>query len=301
MDIVLPRRGGSGAVIGFRLVGATPVLPEGRNRLPGLSNYLSGADPSGWIQGVPHEEQVIYHGVYPGIDLIFHGNGGDIEHDFRVAASADPTQLRFRIQGAKKLAVTTSGDLSISCESGELVFRNPFAYQQLSSGWRQVAAAFVINADHSVQFRLGAYDNAREIVIDRVFSFSTYLAGSNNDAAFAITTDSAGNVYITGSTDSLDFPIKNGVLDTTSGSNGFVSKLDPTGHTLLYSTYLGGSGSYGSTSGGGIVLDSNGNIIVAGISNTNDFPHVGSVPTPELYGGRSPLLYRLSYTGRQRF
>ncbi|HXW94015.1 MAG TPA: choice-of-anchor D domain-containing protein [Terriglobales bacterium] len=287
MDIVLPRRENSRTAIGFRLVGATPVLPQGRNRLPGLSNYLIGADPSGWIRGVSQEGQVVYPGVYRGIDLIFHGNGADMEHDFRVAARADPTQLRFRIQGAQKLAVTASGDLSISCTSGDLVFRKPVAYQQSSRGRRLVAAAFVVNADQSIQFRLGAYDKARELVIDPVFIFSTYLAGSNYDQAVAITSDSSGNVYVTGTTDSLDFPVKNGIRDTTVGSTGFVSKLDPTGQTLLYSTFLGGSGSYGTTVGGGIALDSNGNIIVAGISSADDFPQAGSVPTTSCTGGNS--------------
>jgi len=236
VDMVLPDLGGVRARIGFRLLGAQPdAFPQGHNQIPGVSNYLLGADSSRWIRGVLNYEQVLYRGIYPGIDLVFHGTGREIEHDFRIAPNADPNRLCFRIEAIRGLTLTSAGDLAISMPSGELVFRKPVAYQQSARGRESVTAAFVINADGSVHFRLGAYDRSRELVIDPVFSFSTYLAGSNYDQAFGLTTDSSGNVYVTGTTESLDFPIKDGVQTTNGGASaGFVSKLDPTGHTLLY-------------------------------------------------------------------
>jgi Beta-propeller repeat/Protein of unknown function (DUF1573) len=288
VDMIVPGSDHDTSRILLQFVGSRKgVIPEGRGPLQSVSNYLIGNDPSRWIRSVPNFTQIVYSGIYPGVDLVFHGNNHHMEYDFRVAAGADPSGVRFKIGGEHGFLLTSSGDLSISFPDGKLLLRKPVAYQ-MSRGIRHIIPAdFALTRDHSVEFRLGAYDKGSELVIDPVFSFSTYLAGNSYDQAFGLTTDSSGNIYVTGTTSSLDFPIKNGIQTTNGGSDGFVSKLDPTGHTLLYSTYLGGSGSYGMTTGGLIALDSNGNIVVAGISSSVDFPHVGSVPVTTCTDGNS--------------
>jgi hypothetical protein len=114
-----------------------------------------------------------------------------------------------------------------------------------------------------------------------VFVFSTYLDGSSADSITAVTTDSSGNIYVTGYTGSTDFPITsaNSPLCSTCSNvaqtnEAFISELDPTGHNLLYSTFLGGSNG---ALGYSIALDKTGNIYVAGVSQSGDFPHTGSV------------------------
>ncbi|PYN67321.1 MAG: hypothetical protein DMD93_14815 [Candidatus Rokuibacteriota bacterium] len=105
--------------------------------------------------------------------------------------------------------------------------------------------------------------------------YSTYLGGTKNDEATGIALDAAGNAYVTGRTDSSDFPTSPGAYQTTfSGvlsvyGDAFVVKLDPTGSALIYSTYLGGSGEDG---GAGIALDSSGNAYVVGATSSTDFP-----------------------------
>ena len=275
VEIVLPDGSDRSTRIAFRLLGRRPdAVPEGRDPLPSVSNYLLGTDPGRWISGVPNESQVVYSEIYPGIDLVFHGNADQLEHDFRIAAGANPNQIRFAIEGANGIALDSNGDLDISMASETLIFRKPVAYQELSWGRKIIESAFALNPDGSVQFHVGAFDHNRELVIDPVFVFSTYLAGSSKDYPTAVATDSAGNVYVTGYTGSTDFPIENGIQTTASGPwDAFVSKLDPTGHTLLYSTYLGGtSGSYANA----IAIDSDGNIVVAGTA-TNNFPQAGSI------------------------
>jgi len=105
--------------------------------------------------------------------------------------------------------------------------------------------------------------------------YSTYLGGTKNDEATGIALDAAGNAYVTGRTDSSDFPTSPGAYQTTfSGvlsvyGDAFVVKLDPTGSALIYSTFLGGSGddiAYG------IALDSSGNAYVVGATASTDFP-----------------------------
>jgi len=275
-EIVVGHEGAS-ARIAFRIIGArSDVEPVGRAPLPSVTNYLIGNDPSRWIKGIPNVGQVLYSDIYPGIDLMFHGKGDQLEHDFRIGVGANPELVRFAIDGGNRMVLDSSGNLEISIANGKLLFQKPRAFQETPNGSKDVSADFVLNSDSSVQFKLGSYDPGRELVIDPVFSFSTYLAGSSADYSAAVATDSVGNVYVTGYTVSPDFPIVNGLQKTISGSpDAFVSEFDPTGRTLLYSTYLGGSSrNYGNA----IAVDPSGNIIVTGTSSSNDFPHVGSVP-----------------------
>ncbi len=243
VDILLPDGSRGSSRIGFHLLGAAPeVRPEARYLLPSVSHYLLESDSSRWIHAVPHHAQVVYPEVYPGIDLVFHGNGDELEHDFRVSPGSDPARVRFSIAGATSVSLADSGDLKISLASGTLVFHKPLAFQDSPRGRQMVESSFVLNSDNTVQFCLGAYDISRELTIDPVFGFSTYLAGNTADYTAAVTSDSGGNVYVTGYTYSSAFPIVDGLEATYDGSpDAFVSKLDPTGHSLLYSTYLGGS------------------------------------------------------------
>jgi len=102
---------------------------------------------------------------------------------------------------------------------------------------------------------------------------STFLGGSNYDIGYAVTLDNPGNVYVVGSTNSNNFPTTYGLYRSLSGgfSDGdvFVSKLQPSGAALVYSTYLGGNNN---DAGYGIAVDSSGNAYIAGYTSSNNFP-----------------------------
>jgi hypothetical protein len=104
--------------------------------------------------------------------------------------------------------------------------------------------------------------------------YSTYLGGSGHDSGAGIALDAAGNAYVTGSTDSSNFPTTSGAFQTTLGSffgNAFVTKLNAAGTALVYSTYLGGSGFFGDE-GRGIAVDAAGNAYVTGQTSSTNFP-----------------------------
>ena len=103
------------------------------------------------------------------------------------------------------------------------------------------------------------------------FVYSTYLGGKGDDTGFGLALDSSGNAYVTGGSDSSDFPVTAGALQTAlrGPQDAVVAKLSPDGRSLLYSTYLGGSGA---DIGLGIALDSSANICVTGGAGSADFP-----------------------------
>ena len=115
-------------------------------------------------------------------------------------------------------------------------------------------------------------------MIDPVITWATYLGGSGADEAFAIAVDSAGNSYVTGDTDSINFPTTDGsrLAIGASMTDVFVTKLNPTGQALVYSVYIGGSGSDGA---GALPVDPSGSAYVAGFTTSTDFPTTaGCVP-----------------------
>jgi len=98
--------------------------------------------------------------------------------------------------------------------------------------------------------------------------YSTYIGGSGIDISYGMVLDGSNNVYITGQTDSPDFPMVNAYQTTTGGV--FVSEVNPTGNGLVYSTYLGGGGDIGY----GIAVDGTGSAYVTGLTKSTTFPTV---------------------------
>ncbi len=228
----------------------------------------------------------MFQNAYPGIDIVFHGSNARVENDFEVAAGSDPSRIAFRLEGADRVTISGQGDLLVRRGTSVVVFKEPVAYQENGSHRTDVQAKYWIARDGSVRFRLGRYDHTRRLVIDPVVVFSTYFTGPF--LISGMTTDAAGDIYLTGMTESTTFPVSNpeqpkldsgGIFDITM--DAFVSKFDPTGHTLLFSTYLGGS-NY--ESAGSIAVSPNGNVIVSGATASADFPHAGAIVSPSFQG-----------------
>ncbi len=165
---------------------------------------------------------------------------------------------------------------------GRALFGGPFMGvpmdRQVLQGLPDSSTRPHLHTSTQVRFKLGAYDPTLPLVIDPVLSYSTYLGGSQHDPATGIAVDGAGAAYVTGVTESADFPTTTGVLDRSLGGSAdvFVAKLDPTGSTLVYATYLGGSAEDGGTSGwaADIAVDAAGNAYVTATTESDDFPTV---------------------------
>ncbi len=286
VDVVLAENGKAAQVVELRWSGATGEAKlEGEERLPGHSNYLRGNDEAKWIRNIPQFARVRYSEIYPNIDLVFHGQKSTLEHDFVVGPGADVSKIALQMD--KRGRIDGAGNWVLKLGTSEFRLLRPVAYQMKGEVRTEVAANFVRGRGGEMRFRVGAYDHTRELVIDPVFVFSTYLDGTAGGSTIqAVTTDAQGNIYVTGSTQSADYPITNSGKplcaqcgDVSNAAEGFISKLDPTGHTLLFSTYLGGTTSNASsgTFPSGIGIDATGNIYVAGTSLASDFPVAGSL------------------------
>ncbi|MGA8144868.1 MAG: SBBP repeat-containing protein [Candidatus Acidiferrales bacterium] len=268
------RRAQKISVVRMHLEGANPAAEiAGTNQLPGKSNYFIGSDSSKWLTDVPSYGRVKYSGIYPGVDLIFYGNQRHLEYDFVVAPGADPKAVTLKVDGARKLAINSQGDLVLSIPDGKVEFKKPVIYQMSGGERREIAGNYALGSGNRVSFAVSEYDRTLPLVIDPILNYSTYLGGSGDETGFDIAVDALGDAFITGSTSSNDFPniSTNAVVPTAPAlDSAFVTEIDPTGTTQLYSTYLGGTDD-GDTAFA-IALDPTGNIYVAGTTFSTDFP-----------------------------
>jgi hypothetical protein len=273
---------------------------SGLEELPGKSNYFIGKDQSKWRTDVPTYAKVHYREVYPGIDLVYYGNQRQLEYDFVVAPGADPSKIVLGFKGADKLEIDAdAGNLVLRVGGSEIRQHKPVIYQEIDGVRREIDGGYVLKPGKRVGFQVAAYDTNRPLIIDPVvLSYSTYLGGSNNDGGGAIAVDAQGNVYLTGGTSSINFPSTTGAFQATfaGGPQGdvFITKLNPTGSALVYSTYLGGGDLDSSV---GIAIDGDGNAYVAGWTQSLNFPTTAGAFQTTRLGFSDTFVTKLNPTG----
>ena len=257
--------------LAINLEGASPhpgVVGEGQ--LATKLNYFIGRDPSKWYRNVPAYSKVRYRNVYPGIDLVYYGNNHKLEYDFALAAGADVSRIRLAVNGADTVSLDTAGNLALTKGGTTIIFQAPAIYQERKGQRAAVAGTYVMRDATHVGFQVGSHDSSRPMVIDPVLVYSTFMGGSADDYSDGIAVDALGNAFVVGITDSPDFPSPGNGPSDPSSFPMYLSKLDPSGSSLLFLDFFGG------TSGGdeayGIAVDSSGNPYVAGITTSTDFP-----------------------------
>ncbi len=237
-------------------------------KLPGIVNYFIGNNPKHWYTNIPTYAQVTYRNVYPGIDLTFHGQGQDLEYDWIVKPGADPNRIRLSA-GTDTPSLDAHGALHLG--SLPLLETEPTIYQRSGSVQRSVRGGYVLAGRDTVRFQVGHYDRSRPLVIDPVILFAEFLGGSGEDYPSGVKVDPKGNIYLTGNTDSTDFPVKSSFQSTSHGYDDmFMMKLSSNGK-LLYSTFIGGKSDDHANA---LAIDGSGQAYIAGDTSSIDFPTV---------------------------
>jgi len=283
----------------LRFVGANPdVRLEANDRGAGTFNYLVG-DKSAWVRGLPTYRELAYRNLWPGIDLLFRGRGGTLKYEFHVAPGADVRAIRLAYTGAEGIARGPRGSLLVHTALGALRDARPASYQRLGGRRVAVESRYALSRTReSYGFALGAgYDRTRPLVIDPGLAYSTLLGGTSGDEGHDIAVDKEGNVYVTGLTASPDYPTTPGAFEPTyngGDADAFVTKLNPSGSALVYSTLLGGTSS---DVGDGISVDRDGAVYVTGTTFSSDYPTTPGAFEPTFNGDGDAFVTKLDASG----
>ena len=272
------------STIRLRFDGASQtVAVAGEGVVPTQTHYFTGHDAATWRTGVPSFAKVRYSNVYPGIDVVYYGKERQLEYDFVLAPGANAQRIDMRFDGVDKIEIDREGDLVLKTREGELTQKKPVAWQLVDGDRRTIDARFT-RRGRGIGIALATYDRHQPVIIDpQVLFYATYLGGSGMDKALAVAADSAGNTYVTGLTQSIDFPTANAEQPAKKGgvTDAFVAKLNANGTALVYATYLGGSSTDVAL---GIARDSAGNAYLTGYTASADFPITPDALQTSLHG-----------------
>jgi uncharacterized repeat protein (TIGR01451 family) len=289
----------SARVLRLRLLGANKhSRARGLDELPGRQNYFIGNDPKKWRTNVPTYRKVRYEDVYAGISLTYYGNQRQLEYDFEIAPGADPTTIRLGFNERVRPQIAPNGDLVLVTGAVEVREQRPVVYQQINGERSLVDGRYVLRGKRQVGFEIGPYDRTRPLVIDPTLVYSTYLGGGGDDLGSSIAVDQNNDIYVAGTTSSTNFPLMNPAYSANAGlSDIFVTKINAAGTSVVYSTYVGGSGF---DRGDGITVDSSGNTYVVGRvdSTSTDFPTTpGSFASTYRGGDFDGVVFKLNGQG----
>jgi hypothetical protein len=232
--------------------------------LPGSYNYFIGNDPKKWRTDVRSYGEVTYRDVWDGIDLRIYGNGRDLEQEFIVRPGGDLTKVRVAYRGIDGLRVADDGSLVVRTAFGDIRETRPRVFQEIADERVPVQGRFKLTSNTAYTFDVPAHQGRYALLIDPTLLYSTYLGGGSTDQAAGVAVDKQGSAYVTGFTDSSNFPTTPGAIQTTEDSTaGFVTKFTSLGDNVVYSTYLGSQAGYGAD-GTGIAVDAAGEAYVVG-------------------------------------
>lgn len=290
-----PVKNKRGDSVRIKLVGANqdPKL-TGVSELVGKVNYFIGNDPKKWLTNISTYKKVKYEDIYSGVDLIYYGNQEKLEYDLVVAPNTDPRKITLKFEGAKKLKLNKDGNLILQTNRGEIIQQKPIIYQEVSGLKKEINGGYILKANNEIGIQVDKYDIKRPLVIDPELVYSTFLGGIKHDSGEAIVSDSLGNTYVTGATESADFPVtREFSFSSDIRSDAFVSKFNHVG-TLIYSTFLGGAGF---DEGAAIAVDNDGNAYVTGRTGSTDFPITSGVIQDRMNTASDVFITKLNSDG----
>jgi hypothetical protein len=304
-----PEAPARGATVRFRFEGETPSepLPEVFQPSPGRRHYFLGSDPGAWQRDVPAWARLRFEEAWPGVDLVLREGDGLFEYDLVLAPGADLSQASIVVEGALDLQLDAAGQLLIATEVGTLIHTLPVSWTVGEDGGERT---------HPCEFRRLGPDRFgfiappvpedRYLVVDPGVRWSTFLGHEDHDVARVLAIAPNGEVVVAGNTYSPDFPVTPGSFGESwnGGWDAFVMRISADGSRLVYSAFLGGSGSENISA---LALTDQESVYVGGETSSSDFPITSGSFDGSLAGGYDgfvallhedgDLIYRSTYLG----
>ena len=243
------------------------------------NNYFIGNDPSKWAGNCKIYQGITIKNIYPGIDVRYYTDKGQMKYDIIVKPGADLSKLAMRYSGADKVEVKNK-QLVIKTSVGDVKELEPYTYQYENNQRKQVTAKYVVTGNE-IRFDIKNYNRSENLIIDPVLIFSSFSGSTGDNYGFTATYGPDGSFYGGGINLSSGYPVTNGAFQTIwGGGQGTtipadisIMKLNPLGTARIYATYIGGSNNEQPHS---IVVDGQGNLVVAGRTNSPNYPTTGT-------------------------
>ena len=259
----------------------TQQLPE-KEAVGSLNNYFIGSDPGRWGSNCRIFGAITYQEIYPNIDIRYYSSGDRLKYDFIVKPGGNPDYIAMEYVGPTSLAVKEK-ELVISTPVGDVRELYPYSYQAASGRNEQVDCKYVVKGN-VVTFKVGKYDPKATLVIDPSIIFSSFTGSRADNWGYTATPGPDGSFFAGGIAFGSGYPTSPGVIQQTYGGGtdeggygGYdiaIFKFSPNGRNRLYATYIGGTRNEQPHS---MIADAQGNLVIAGRSNSDSFPGVPRV------------------------
>lgn len=281
----------------MKFLGANPdVIVNGKTKYPHYHNYYHGNDPSKWASFVSLFQSVHYQNLYHGIDLVLHQQEGFFKYELIVGEGSSPGVIEMEYEGVNALSLSNQ-NLIVTTNIGQVIELKPFAYQINSEGDTINIECKYHLQKNRLSFKIGKYDRERKLIIDPVLIFASYSGSTADNWGYTATYDSQGNLIGGGIAFNIGYPTTTGAfqIDWASGQTDIaITKFNPNGTTLLFSTYLGGNSVEVPNS---MVVNDNDELYVLGTTGSSDFPMLTDAYCTTFNGGISQNVVALEFPG----
>ena len=293
-----------GVAVRMTFAGARAPTLVAEDTLPGRHNYFLG-DPAQWRSDVPLYRSVRYRDVQPGVDVRAREHAGHFEYDLLLQPGADLAPVEIAVEGIERMRVDTDGALVFETHIGPVRMPVPLSWEVGPAGEQQpIACRYALRGTNRFGFEAPGRQPGWALVVDPGLVWSTFVGGTGYEYAYALALDDQGVVTIAGSTGSADFPTTPGAFDLTFNGGGlplpadvFVTRLAPDGASLVWSTFLGGTGNETAYA---LAVDAQGAATITGSTDSADFPTTLGAFDTSFNGGAfttDAFVARLSSTG----
>ncbi|MFZ1825469.1 MAG: PKD domain-containing protein [Chitinophagales bacterium] len=275
------------------------VTSEGKSN--DYSNYFIGNDKSKWSSKVFAYNKVKYGGLYDGIDAVIYPSEYYVKYDFIIAPGANANQIQLQYEGVNNLRIE-NGNLVYDISFTQQIETKPVAWQIIEGEKIYIPCNYQItNNIVSFIFPEG-YNSEYTLTIDPELIFGSYTSSTTDNWGYTATYDLEGNLYGGGIAIGTGYPTTVGAYDITfAGGPGFygcdagITKFSSDGSSLLWSTYLGGTGNDLPHS---LIVNSIGELLIYGSTGSSNFPSTTGAFDEDYNGGSAVTVTTvLEFTG----